>query len=53
MPKITRKQKIEKNPSGAGKSEYAKKIAKRRKLAKRLGMATSTPYPVLEAEVEK
>ena len=47
MKKITRKQKIKMNPEGSGNSRYAKKVARRTKLAKSLDLPADTPYPLI------
>ena len=45
--RLTRKEKREMNPRGSGNSKYARKISRRSKLAKSLGMPGSTPLPIL------
>ena len=50
--KITRKQKIEMNPEGAGNSKYARKIARRAKIAKKMGLPSRTPFPVIWASAQ-
>lgn len=51
MKKKTRAQKIIMNKSSKGKSGYAKKVERRRKLAIKLGM-DNLPLPLLKLEDE-
>jgi len=53
MKKETRKQKEKINPQGPkGNSKYARKLAARKQLARRLGMPPMTPFPVLWSDEE-
>ena len=51
--KTTRADKIKANPGPSGSSRYALKIAKRKRLARSLGLPDNTPYPAIWAEQER